>query len=184
MAQGNRVSRGQRVIIIGNSGSGKTFLANKISPFAGEVFHLDEFFWQPGGFNKKRPQDAIAQELLAVSKLERWVVEGVYGELVEFFVEKAACLIWLDMDWEVCRKNLLHRGSESSKQLDSETARINFLALIDWASKYWERTNPRSYLGHQQLYDRFPRSKYRLKSKGDLNTFVIAVSASYNSSEF
>lgn len=43
----------KRTVIIGNSGSGKTFLARALAAGSGiPVIHLDEIFWQPGGFNR------------------------------------------------------------------------------------------------------------------------------------
>lgn len=171
---------GQRIVIVGNSGSGKTFLANQISHYFGKVFHFDSFFWEPGGFNKKRPKEVVARELVEISEMDGWVVEGVFGELAELFINRATCLIWLDMNWETCQKNLLLRGSESSRQLEPQKAEENFLILIGWASKYWERTNSRSYTGHKKIFDVFPRSKYRLTSKQELDNYVTAISASYN----
>jgi adenylate kinase family enzyme len=163
----------QRIIIIGNSGSGKTYLAQKISSAAEKAFHLDNFFWKPAGFNKKRPEALVKQELQNISEYETWIVEGVFGELAELFLERATCLIWLDMDWQTCKQNLLDRGSESSKQLNLEAADANFKALLAWASDYWQRNGPRSYSGHLKIYNNFVGQKYRLKTKSELSDFSV-----------
>jgi adenylate kinase family enzyme len=45
-----------RIIIIGNSGSGKTWLARQLAEDAPcPVIHLDDIFWEPGGFDKPKP---------------------------------------------------------------------------------------------------------------------------------
>ena len=163
----------QRIIIIGNSGCGKTFLSKRISRPATKIIHLDEAFWEPGGFNKKRPQEIVARELQNIPKLERWVVEGVFGELADLFLERATCLIWLDMDWQTCQRNLLDRGSESSNQLDAEAAEANFQTLLAWASGYWQRNGPRSYSGHLKIFNDFVGQKYRLKNKSELTDFSL-----------
>ena len=183
MAPGSQHIFSPRIIIIGSSGSGKTNLAQNLSNNSVKVFHLDTYFWEPGGFNKKRPQDVVTKELAAISALDEWIIEGVFGELIELFLERATCFVWLDLDWETCRKNLVRRGSESSRQLDTSTAEQNFQTLLGWASKYWERTNSRSHSGHQKLLDGFPRQKYRLKSEKEVSEWLLARSASYNSFE-
>jgi adenylate kinase family enzyme len=183
MRSGSQHIFSPRNIIIGNSGSGKTYLAQTLSNNSVEVFHLDTYFWEPGGFNKKRAQDVVTRELVAISTLDEWIVEGVFGELIELFLERASCFVWLDLDWDTCRKNLIGRGSESSQQLDASTAEKNFQTLLDWASKYWKRTNSRSHSGHQKLFDRFPRQKYQLTSKKEVSKWLLVRSTSYNSSE-
>ena len=49
-----------KVVIIGNSGSGKTWLARQLAGNASvPLIHLDEIFWEPGGFDKKSRDDLI-----------------------------------------------------------------------------------------------------------------------------
>ncbi len=102
----------------------------------------------------------------------QWIVEGVFGELALRFLDKAECLIWLDMDWRYCLSNLLQRGSESSKQLDQEEAEENFRKLLAWASKYWDRDNLRSYKGHKELFDSFKEHKRVLRSRDEVDLLV------------
>ena len=45
----------KRILIIGNSGSGRTCFSKKLSEaLDSKVIHFDEHFGEPGGFNKKR----------------------------------------------------------------------------------------------------------------------------------
>jgi adenylate kinase family enzyme len=51
-----------RAVIIGNNGSGKTWLVTRMATrHRASVFHMDNLFWEPGGFDKKReaPEKAI-----------------------------------------------------------------------------------------------------------------------------
>ena len=44
-----------RTVILGNSGSGKTWLARKLTGcFSIPIIHFDDIFWEPGGFDKPR----------------------------------------------------------------------------------------------------------------------------------
>jgi adenylate kinase family enzyme len=165
----------QRLVILGNSGSGKSYLARKLGLRLSILpTHLDDLFWEPGGFNRKRPPEVVAQDIEAIHKLSEWIVEGVFGELAARFLDRAECLIWLDMDWACCRSNLLGRGFESSKQLDKAQAEENFRKLLVWASQYWDRDNLRSYTGHKELFDSFKGDKRVLRSRNEVDLLASA----------
>ncbi|RYD33120.1 MAG: hypothetical protein EOP85_21090, partial [Verrucomicrobiaceae bacterium] len=126
-----------RIVIVGNSGSGKTFLAKQLgTTHQLPIIHLDELFWLPGGFNRKRPAEETEAMVNARSTETSWIAEGVFGHLAEKFLIHATHLIWLDLPWEICRESLLERGSESSRQADPVTAEENFERLLTWAAAY------------------------------------------------
>jgi adenylate kinase family enzyme len=51
-----------RMIVIGNSGSGKSWLATKLADAKGcPVVHLDHIFWEPGGFDEKRSPEVVTR---------------------------------------------------------------------------------------------------------------------------
>ena len=167
----------QRIVIIGNSGSGKTYLAQRLSDRLHlEIIHLDQLFWEPDGFNKKRPADMVYSEIADLAQSQSWIVEGVFGELAQEFLPKADCLIWLDIDWATCSASLLQRGSESSKQLDAQLAEENFNKLLQWASDYWQRQDLRSQRGHASLVEQFSGKKVCLKTRGEVDNFVDSLS--------
>ena len=164
---------GMKKIIIGNSGSGKSYLAKSMSEQLGiPVVHLDELFWMPGGFNEKRPKDIVFDEIEQLSKGASWIVEGVYGELASRFFSEADELIWLNFEWSECESGLLARGSESSKQLDPESAEANFRQLLIWASEYWSRNDLRSCKGHSELVDNFKGEKTVLRNRLEVDEYI------------
>ena len=134
-----------RIVIIGNSGSGKSHLAKSLSKiYSIPIIHLDQLFWMPGGFNEKRPKDEVKNEIEQKRKDNSWIAEGVFGELAELFLARAETLIYLDLDWATCHSSLMVRGSESSRQLLSAKAEENFRNLLLWAEQYWTRNDLRS----------------------------------------
>ena len=144
-----------RVVIIGNSGSGKSHLAAQITQKDNRlVIALDDLFWLPGGFNQKRSAEEVRAQIATLQNKECWVVEGVFGDLAQQFFTNAELLIWLDMDWKTCRSSLIERGSET-KQLDVIAAETAFGKLIAWASEYWTRSTPSSHAGHHKLVSEF-----------------------------
>ena len=169
----------ERIVIIGNSGSGKTYLAQSLRDHFGyPIVHLDALFWEPGGFNVKRPQATVSAEIATLTQHKSWIVEGVFGELAQEFLPNADTLLWLALDQESCLNSLRQRGSESAKQLDKQSAEENFQKLLTWAAAYWQREDLRSYCGHQRLYEHFNGKKVCLQTRRAVNDFVHNLQAS------
>jgi adenylate kinase family enzyme len=67
-----------RMIIIGNSGSGKTWLAKKLANHThSPVIHLDHIFWEPGGFDQKRAPGAMVDMINDAKAGESWIAKWV-----------------------------------------------------------------------------------------------------------
>lgn len=162
-----------KTIIIGNSGSGKTYLANKLKNDQSTVIHLDDLFWKGDGYNEKESIDIINQKIENFLKLDNWIVEGVFGELLTKFIPKSDNLIFLDLPWKNCKENLLSRGLENNKQNIDENAKNNFQELLKWAENYWNRNDQRSKNGHLDLFTKFKKQKIILTNHTDINQYII-----------
>ncbi|HHQ4592162.1 AAA family ATPase [Aeromonas veronii] len=163
----------QRILIIGNSGSGKSWLAARLAEqLTIREVNLDTIVWQPGGFNQKRPQHEIDHAIQTLAQEPLWVVEGVFGALAEQLLDAADTLLFLDLDWSVCRDSLLSRGSQSSKQRDAVAAETNFQQLLVWASEYGQRAGKSSRHFHRELFDRFPNDKHRFTTRTEVNSYL------------
>lgn len=150
----------RRVAIIGNSGSGKSHLARLMAADLGApAIDLDDIFWLPGGFTAKRSAQDVDRVIGEAHAHPAWVVEGVFGELVGRFLDEADELIWLDMPWDVCREGVLARERTTPE-------------LVEWAGKYWTRTDLRSHAGHQRMFDEFPRDKRRFTVRDEVDEFM------------
>ena len=100
----------KRILIIGNSGSGKSWLAARLAKqLTIREINLDTIVWQPGGFNQKRPQHEIDHAIQTLAQAPSWVVEGVFGALAEQLLDAADTLLFLDLDWSVCRDSAIAR---------------------------------------------------------------------------
>jgi adenylate kinase family enzyme len=161
------------MIIVGNSGSGKTWLAKNLAQIVGcSVIHLDHIFWEPGGFDKPRSPEVVAKMIEESKNGEFWIAEGVFGELAERYIERAQYLVWLDIDWPVCRDRLLRRGSVSKRHMERKESEEGLQQLVEWASLYYERNNARSYGGHKKLMDNFHSQKIYINSEAGVVNFV------------
>ena len=71
-----------RIIIIGNCGSGKTYLAGALaSSFDIPVINLDNIYFISGTVFQKRSANEIVVAIRKIQNKKKWVVEGVYGDL-------------------------------------------------------------------------------------------------------
>ena len=164
-----------RTVIIGNSGSGKTWLSTQLGDrFDVPVVHLDEIFWLAGGFDAKREPAEVAEIISRERAAAKWVVEGVYGDLASEFLPAAQTLIWLDLPWLVCKLRLEARGSESKSHMNHAQTEEGLKALIAWAEGYSSRKGSSGRTSHASLFVLFAGERHRFESEDQVLAFVNA----------
>ena len=94
------------------------------------------------------------------------------GVLAEQLLDAADTLLFLDLDWSVCRDSLLSRGSQSARQRDTVAAEESFQQLLVWASEYGQRAGKSSRHFHRELFDRFPNDKHRFTTRAEVNSYL------------
>ena len=162
-----------RTVIIGNSGSGKSWLAKRISQKSpSQVIHLDEIFWLPGGFNEKRPPSEVLTLINTKKADAEWIVEGVYSDLAEQLLPYATLLIWLDLPWAVCKQRLEARGSESKAHMGREQSESSLRALIQWAEAYYSRSGTCCHAAHLALFETFAGQGHRFSTESQVHNFL------------
>jgi adenylate kinase family enzyme len=155
-----------RTLIIGNSGSGKSWLAKRLAAQLHVSWvDLDTLQWLSDEASIARPRgETLALARIAASE-ERWVIEGVYGWIVTELIHRATALIWLSVDDQACVANIRQR--EHRPEGDEL-----LLALTDWASSYRQRRGSSSFAAHQRLFDDFAGSKRRLMDHDQVTKFL------------
>lgn len=163
----------KKILIIGNSGSGKTWLGNRLASILGIPYiSLDNIFWEPGGYNRKRIESDVEADIKRIQHSKCWVSEGVFGHLVEQLSAFAETLIYINLPWSECRNNLIKRGSESSRQLGPKKAEENFQALLKWASEYEARDSKASERFHNFLFENFSGQKHMVINREDIDQLI------------
>jgi adenylate kinase family enzyme len=159
---------GSRILIIGNSGSGKTTLALELARRIGaQSTDLDRIHWQNGVGNKR--EEALAADMvLEIAREPRWIIEGVYGSLATTALPFATSLIWLDLPWAMCSEGLSRRGPWQGASVSEHED------FLQWAEAYWDRRTPSSFAGHLALFENFSGSKWRLKSRQEIEALLAA----------
>jgi adenylate kinase family enzyme len=100
---------GQRILVDGMMGSGKSTFARALGARTGlPVIHLDVHYWNPGWV---RPTDDEWQERQrALLAGERWIIDGNYNETLALRLERAETLVLLDSPWWLCACRAFARG--------------------------------------------------------------------------
>ena len=130
-----------KIHIIGGPGSGKTFLAEKLSRKLGiPHYDLDDLYWDNASNSygiKRDPQkrDALLEQILQKND---WIIEGVYYAWCGQCFEDADKIYLLNVPRRKYRYRIIRRfirrklGLEKGKK---ETLK-SLLALLKWADQY------------------------------------------------
>lgn len=103
--------RMRRVLIIGNSGGGKSTLARRLGAKLGlPVIHLDVLFWKPGWIESDddefRARTAVALDAPA------WVCDGNFDGSWDLRMPLADTIVWIDQPAWLCLVRAIWRVVE------------------------------------------------------------------------
>lgn len=164
------ISNFERTLVIGNSGSGKSWFSQRLADrMKCRAFDLDFFHWEPGGCHQARDSDLALQLVRQAAATDGWVIEGVYGRLAQEALSRASALVWLDPPVEECLVNLRTRGLRRGGDAEA------FAALLAWAADYPDRLTSSSRQGHHRLFHEFPGQKLHLANRADVRRVLDSV---------
>ncbi|MCY0386703.1 adenylate kinase [Robbsia sp. Bb-Pol-6] len=156
-----------KTLVIGNSGSGKSWLAERLAVLQGGTWiDLDLFNWESGGYDLARKREDVIAMARAAADAERWVIEGIYGWIVSEILPAATALVWLGIDESECVANVQRRGMRRGASAQS------FESLLEWAKTYRSRSGSSSYSAHAAIFHTFTRDKVRLTTTDQVTAFA------------
>lgn len=150
-----------RVLIMGNSGSGKSYRAQALAAQHGLAhLDLDTIVWEPGLIAVPRAPEQVRAELLAfVEGNASWIAEGCYGDLVEAALPFCSELVFMNPGLKVCLENNRRRPWEPHKYASMEAQQSKLDFLLEWVAGYYTRDDAMSYATHQRMFDSFGGNK-------------------------
>ena len=107
----------KRILIIGNSGSGKSTFARFLGKITGKnVFHLDRYFWKPG-CERTEPDEwkLIVKEL--ISK-DEWIIDGNYSGTLKDRAMRSDLIYFFDFHPAFCLYRIYKRSLFSKLKFD------------------------------------------------------------------
>ena len=158
-------SQSKKIVIFGNSASGKSSLAKKLTS-EHKLAHLDldTLAWLPTSTDNPIPQRksievSVAEINAFINQHQDWVIEGCYSDLLAHTLTKCSEVFFMNLPIALCIENAKNRPWEPHKYESKAAQDANLTMLIDWIAQYDQRSDTFSKSAHQQLFDEFAGKK-------------------------
>lgn len=160
-----------RIALLGNSGSGKSSLAQAIASTTGcRVLDLDTIAWEPQAELLLRPVEDAQTAVLDFCRREGdWIVEGCYTNLVAATFEFQPKLLFLNPGLQACSANCRARPWEPHKFPSEQDQAANLLPLLSWVAEYYTREGDLSLRAHLSCFAEYTGDKRELTSLPSLS---------------
>jgi len=169
----------ERVIIFGNSGSGKSSLAKALANLQGtEHLDLDLIAWEAERPGVRADFEESKRALLRfIEGADGWVIEGCYSSLLKVAAGFCTELIFLNPGVEACVENCKARPWEPHKYPSREAQDANLRMLLDWVREYETRDDEFSLREHRRLFDAHEGKKIEYRSNEEVSRRLNAGAA-------
>ena len=144
------LSIGNKILILGCPGSGKSTFARKLAAKMGlPLIHLDNVWWRADGTHISRAEfDRALDELLAG---ESWIMDGDYSRTYEVRLRAADTVIFLDYPEAVCLAGVAARVGQNRPDMPWTEATLD-PELVAMVQNYRRDNRPAIYA----LLDKYP----------------------------
>ena len=159
----------EKIVVFGNSGSGKSSLAKALSELHGAAhLDLDTIAWEPERPGVRAAAEESERALMRfIEASGGWVIEGCYTGLLGVAAAHCTELIFLNPGVEACVENCEARPWEPHKYESREAQDANLRMLIGWVREYETRDDEFSLREHRRLFDAHRGSKVEYSSNAE-----------------
>lgn len=141
----------KKIHIIGGPGSGKTYIAKKLSSTLKiPCYDLDDIYWD----NKAKTYDTMKdpklrdKEFSLLLKKDKWIIEGVYGHWNKMGFKKADLIIILKQNRFIRTRRLFWRYFKTVLNIEDYKRRETwkyFWSLVKFSWNYYKIKFPEVY---------------------------------------
>ena len=172
----------KRIVVIGTSGAGKTFLARQLSKRLG-ITHVELDAYRHGPNWTETPDDLFRERLAEALQGDRWVADGNYSIARDVVWNRATTLVWLDYSisvvlWRLTgrtfRRGLLREELWNGNKENLLSHLFTKESLFLWVLKtHWKRRKTLPIAFQQPRYARV--QKVRLRSPKSTQEWLRSV---------
>lgn len=159
----------KKVMIIGCSGSGKSYFARKLRDRTGlSLYHLDNIWWRSDGTNIERSEfDSILGELL---DRDEWIIDGNYQRTMEWRINACDTVFFFDLPTAACLEGIRVRKGKVRSDMAWKSAPENDDAeFVEFIKSY--NTMHRPYV--LDLLEKYREKNIVIfKSREDADSFI------------
>ena len=160
-----------RMMIIGNNGSGKSVLAKELAAITGlPLVHLDMEFWKPNWEQPTKAEWAARQKELAAA--EKWIIEGNHTGTMEIRFQRADLILFLDVNRLVCLSSVLRRTRGKHMGMPAYLETKYDKAFFQLCKGLWDfpKTRKRTML---QLHEKYAETPFLvIKGRKNINRML------------
>ena len=107
---------GQKIIVLGCSGSGKSTFSKRIHDAAGlPLIHLDNVWWKSDRSHISREE--FDQKLGEILQEDKWILDGDYSRTYEVRFQSCDTVFFLDYDFEECMNGIKERVGKKRRDI-------------------------------------------------------------------
>jgi adenylate kinase family enzyme len=148
------ISGYDRIIVVGNNGSGKSFLSGELSAITGlPLVHLDVEFWSPN-WEMPSKEEWLDKQAELVSK-DQWIIDGTHQATMELRFKAADLVIFLDLNRLVCLVSVLRRNGKKRTDMPQYLEEKLDRQFLQFCRRLWDFPimGKRTILG---LHEKYP----------------------------
>ncbi len=166
-----------KILILGNGGSGKTTLAEKISLLTkAPILHLDKIYWKNGW---KKPESSLFEgRLNQVLDQQQWIIEGTPMLGLEHRLAYADFIIFLDIHRLTCLFRVFKRWSLRLFNLNTKKDSCPFGARLSPKALLWIwRFEDKQRKTIMDLLKDYKDKSLLVKNNRDVTTLLYKINA-------
>ena len=144
----NNTCLGNRILILGPYGAGKTTLGRKLSQETGiPLYEMDSLFWQKDW--KPADREEFLAKVREITRRECWIIEGHFTKIKDLVLPGAESIVFLDLSLPkaltrlfkrtirrvLTRETLAHGNRESAVRAFLTTESPLWRLLVDYSKR-------------------------------------------------